>query len=64
MEEKLNALNKLCNQCRLSAINEGYMGGCAWLDIDNEHCIFYEFIKKRINESEELEKLITSHNVR
>lgn len=63
MENKLKALNELCNQCRLNAINDGYKCGCAWLDIENEHCIFYEFIQKRKNESEELEKLITSHNI-
>lgn len=47
MENKLKALNELCNQCRLNAINDGYKCGCAWFDIENEHCIFYEFIQKK-----------------
>lgn len=41
-------LNELCNECRLNAINEGFRCGCAWRDIDNEYCPFYEFLKFKI----------------
>lgn len=55
-------LNELCNECRLNAINEGFRCGCAWRDIDNKYCPFYEFLKFKIwNEEQEI--LITSHNV-
>lgn len=56
-------LNELCNDCRLNAIVDGYRCGCAWRDIDNEYCPFYEFLKFKISECEEQEILITSHNV-